>query len=148
MTNYQQKNRPNRLLPYVITAFAFVLTTPVHSSELSHQFINPSFGGNPGNSAHLLGLAGTQNQFEEEQDELTPLQEFNDRLQRSLLGRITSAVTSDIVDNDGNITPGVFETIDYTINVIDEGGGLVTIETIDKVSGDRTVIQVRNDVSL
>lgn len=122
--------------------------TSVHSSELVHQFFNPSFGGNPNNSAHLLGLAGTQNQFEEEQDEATPLEEFNDRLQRSLLGRITSAVTSDIVDTDGNITPGVFETIDYTINVIDEGGGLITIETIDKVSGDRTVIQVRNDVSL
>ena len=121
---------------------------PVQSSELVHQFINPSFGGNPNNSAHLLGLAATQNQFEDEQDEATPLEEFNDRLQRSLLGRITSAVTSDIVDSDGNITPGVFETIDYTINVIDEGGGLVTIETIDKISGDRTVIQVRNDVSL
>ena len=121
---------------------------PVQSSELVHQFINPSFGGNPNNSAHLLGLAATQNQFEDEQDEATPLEEFNDRLQRSLLGRITSAVTSDIVDSDGNITPGVFETIDYTINVIDEGGGLITIETIDKVSGDRTVIQVRNDVSL
>jgi len=83
------------------------------ASELLHQFVNPSFGGN---------------------------------LQRSLLGRITSAVTRDIVDNDGNITPGTFDTLDYTINVIDEGNGLVTIETIDKVTGDRTVIQVQNDV--
>jgi len=132
----------------VIALCTYLLTGVAQSSELTHQFINPSFGGNPGNSAHLLGLAGPQNQFEEEQEELTPLEEFNDRLQRSLLGRITSAVTRDIVDNDGNITPGVFETIDYTINVIDEGGGLITIETIDKVSGDRTVIQVRNDVSL
>lgn len=148
MTIHLQRKMSTRLLPYVIAAFSLALTASAYPSELSHQFINPSFGGNPGNSAHLLGLAGAQNQFEEEQDELTPLQEFNDRLQSSLLGRITSAVTSDIVDTDGNITPGVFETIDYTINVIDEGGGLITIETIDKVSGDRTVIQVRNDVSL
>jgi len=118
------------------------------ASELLHQFVNPSFGGNPGNSSHLLGLASAQNKFQDDgRNDTSPLDEFNERLQRSLLGRITSAVTRDIVDNDGNITPGTFETLDYTINVIDEGNGLVTIETIDKVTGDRTVIQVQNDVS-
>ena len=117
------------------------------ASELLHQFVNPSFGGNPGNSSHLLGLASAQNKFQDDgQNAVNPLDEFNERLQRSLLGRITSAVTRDIVDNDGNITPGTFDTLDYTINVIDEGNGLVTIETIDKVTGDRTVIQVQNDV--
>ena len=125
-----------------------LLSATIHSSELLHQFINPSFGGNPGNSAHLLGLAGAQNQFQDDgQDDATPLEEFNERLQRSLLGRITSAITGDIVDTDGNITPGTFETLDYTINVIDEGNGLITIETIDKISGDLTVIQVQNDVA-
>ena len=125
-----------------------VSSPPVIGSELLHQFKNPSFGGNPGNSAHLLGLAGSQNQFQDDgREELTPLEEFNERLQRSLLGRITSVITGDIVDADGNITPGTFETLDYTINVIDEGNGLITIETIDKISGDLTVIQVQNDVS-
>ena len=95
-----------------------------------------------------MGLAGAQNQFQDDgQDDATPLEEFNERLQRSLLGRITSAITGDIVDTDGNITPGTFETLDYTINVIDEGNGLITIETIDKISGDLTVIQVQNDVA-
>lgn len=128
---------------------AFIgISTPVTGSELVHQFVNPSFGGNPGNSSHLLGLAAIQNQFQEDgQDQGTALDEFNDRLQRSLLGRITSAVSQEIVDRDGNITPGVFDTIDYTINVIDEGDGLITIETIDKLTGDVTVIQVQNDVS-
>jgi len=126
----------------VLTAFI----GPAFGSELRHQFINPSFGGNPGNSAHLLGLAGIQNQFADDgQDDLSALDEFNERLQRSLLGRITSAITSDIVDADGNITPGVFDTLDYTINVIDEGNGLITIETIDKVTGETTIIQVQND---
>ena len=124
-----------------------ILNQPALGSELIHQFTSPSFGGNPNNSAHLLGLASAQNQFVDDGlDEQTPLDEFNERLQRSLLGRITSAVTQDIIDINGNITPGVFDTIDYTINVIDEGNGLITIETIDKLSGDRTVIQVQNDV--
>ncbi len=131
-----------------IVTVGTVVSMPVIASELVHQFTNPSFGGNPGNSAHLLGLAGTQNQFQDDgRDELSPLEEFNDRLQRSLLGRITSAITGDIVDSEGNITPGTFETIDYTINVIDDGNGLITIETIDKLSGDLTVIQVQNDVT-
>jgi len=132
----------------MLTMLAITSPTAV-GSELLHQFINPSFGGNPGNSAHLLGLASVQNQFQDDgQDDSSPLDEFNERLQSSLLGRITSAVTRDIVDIDGNITPGVFETLDYTINIIDEGNGLITIETIDKISGDRTVIQVQNDASL
>lgn len=128
--------------------FCLAVSSQVASgSELVHQFISPSFGGNPNNSAHLLGLASAQNQFQDDGlEEQSPLDEFNERLQRSLLGRITSAVTQDIIDIDGNITPGIFDTIDYTINVIDEGNGLVTIETVDKLTGDRTVIQVQNDV--
>ena len=132
----------------MILATSIGFVGSVFGSELLHQFVNPSFGGNPGNSAHLLGLANNQNQFQDDgQDDATPLEEFNERLQRSLLGRITGAITSDIVDSDGNITPGTFETLDYTINVIDEGNGLITIETIDKISGDLTVIQVQNDVA-
>jgi len=144
-TNYKTIN--SHVLRATLIALLTLQDSTVLSSELVHQFTSPSFGGNPNNSAHLLGLAGVQNQFQDDdQDDASPLDEFNDRLQRSLLGRITSAVTRDIVDTDGNITPGVFDTVDYTINVIDEGNGLVTIETIDKVTGERTVIQVQNDV--
>jgi len=144
-------NRTDKIYKYIfcpILAIGTTVSTGAISSELLHQFTNPSFGGNPGNSAHLLGLAGAQNQFQGDGgNDTTPLEEFNERLQRSLLGRITSAITGDIVDADGNITPGTFETLDYTINVIDEGNGLITIETIDKISGDLTVIQVQNDVA-
>jgi len=105
---------------------------------------NPSFGGSVANGGYLLGLANAQKQFEEDDDK-TALEDFNDRLQRSLLSRITSAVTRDVVDIDGNITPGIFETVDYLIEVIDEGDGTMTIVTTDKESGDQTVIQVQND---
>ncbi|MEM7170364.1 MAG: curli assembly protein CsgF [Pseudomonadota bacterium] len=38
----------------------------VQASELLYKPINPSFGGNPFNSAHLLGTADRQNKFREE----------------------------------------------------------------------------------
>lgn len=129
-----------RFLYCALLCFSF--GSEATASELQFNFFNPSFGGNPGNSAHLLGLAGPQNQYIEQREESTPLEEFNDRLQRSLLGRITSAITSDIVDQDGNIQPGVFETIDYTINITDIGDGMIRIETIDKLTGDKTVIEI------
>ena len=136
-----------KILTLSVSAWMVCASQSVVASELVHQFVNPSFGGNPNNSAHLLGLANAQNQFQDDGfEDTSPLDEFNERLQRSLLGRITNAVTQDIIDVNGNITPGVFDTLDYTINIVDEGNGLVTIETIDKLSGDRTVIQVQNDV--
>jgi len=136
------------LASLLATAISAPVIAPAAASELVYYPVNPSFGGNPNNSGHLIGLAGSQNRHRPVNEQDSPLQEFNDRLQRSLLGRITSAVTRDIVDNDGNITPGTFETLDYAINIVDDGGGLMTIETIDKVTGETTTIQVRNDVDL
>lgn len=126
--------------------FLMMLCFSANASELIYEPVNPSFGGHPNNGGFLLGGANAQKLFEDERDEKTPLEDFNDRLQRSLLGRITSAVTRDIVDSDGNIKPGVFETVDYTIEVIDEGDGLITIITTDKVSGEQTIIQVQNEI--
>ena len=129
------------LLSLLISAFC----APANSSELVYTPVNPSFGGHPSNGGYLLGLANSQKQFQQERDEDTPLEEFNERLQRSLLSRITSAVTRDIVDINGNISPGTFETTDYIIDVIDEGDGLITIITTDRVTGEQSIIQVNND---
>ena len=89
-------------------------------------------------------MANAQRQFERERDEETPLEQFNERLERSLLSRITSAVTRDIVDINGNITPGSFETTDFFIEVVDDGTGLLTITTTDKTTGEQSIIQVEN----
>ena len=132
--------------PYSLAWFLLFWVSIGGTSELVYTPINPSFGGHPSNGSYLLGLANAQKQFDNS-EEKTALQEFNERLQRSLLSRITSAVTRDIVDSDGNITAGVFETIDYTIEIIDEGDGLMTILTIDKESGEQTMIQVQNEFS-
>lgn len=118
----------------------------VHAGDLVYTPQNPSFGGSVAYGNYLLGQANAQKQFEKEREEDSNLQKFNDRLQSSILSRITSAVTRDIVDIDGNITPGFFETVDYTIDIHDNGDGTVTITTTDKDSGDTTVVSVKNDL--
>lgn len=41
-------------------AAGFVIASPVVANELNFGFINPSFGGDPFNGAHLLNLADRQ----------------------------------------------------------------------------------------
>ena len=134
----------NLKLRYIAIATLCFFTAALNASELIYVPVNPSFGGSPNNGSYLLGLANAQRQFERERDEETPLEQFNERLERSLLSRITSAVTRDIVDINGNITPGSFETTDFFIEVVDDGTGLLTITTTDKTTGEQSIIQVEN----
>ena len=114
------------------------------AGDLIYTPQNPSFGGSVANGSFLLGLAGAQKLFEKERDEDSNLERFNDRLQSSILSRITSAVTRDIVDVDGNILPGLFETADYVIEVTDNEDGTLTIQTTDKDSGETTLLVIQN----
>lgn len=138
------KKRKLRLVLGALCSFAIGLST-ARSSELVYTPINPSFGGNVVNGSYLLGLANAQKQFQINRSDRTPLEEFNDRLASSLLSRVTSAVTRDIVDSSGNITPGFFETSDFTIEIIDDGSGIITIITTDKATGDQSIIEVENE---
>ncbi len=117
------------------------------ASSLVYVPVNPSFGGNPLNGAVLLNSAQSQNTIEDPdlEDEESALSEFNDRLQRSLLNRITNTLASQLVDSDGKLLPGVTETSDYIIEVIDLGDGTVSISTVDRLTGESTTFTVRND---
>ncbi|PBO82878.1 MAG: hypothetical protein COB95_00920, partial [Nitrosopumilales archaeon] len=42
----------------------------------------------------------------DDDDELSPLEEFNDRLQRALLNRLTNTLSQTFVDEEGNLIPG------------------------------------------
>lgn len=136
----------NNLKPLATLAVLLTIgfSSVTASSELVYTPVNPSFGGSVVNGSYLLGLANAQKQFQLERKEKTPLEEFNDRLASSLLSRVTSAVTRDIVDSEGNITPGFFETTDFTIEIIDDGSGIITIITTDKGTGDQSIIEVEN----
>lgn len=46
------------------TIAALLIGGSAAASELVYQPVNPSFGGNPFNSSHLLGIANAQNDYD------------------------------------------------------------------------------------
>lgn len=118
----------------------------VHSTELVYTPVNPSFGGNPLNGSTLLSAAQAQNKAKDPDADInskqTPLQQFNESLQRSVLGRLASAATSNILGANGQLIPGTVETGDFVITISDTGGGSLRVVTTDKVTGASTSFEV------
>lgn len=140
-----------RSAPKVRAASLFMLiilgSVPAVSAPLYYTPTNPSFGGNPLYGSAFLNNANAQNNYKEPQDDEdeSALDEFNERLQRSLLNRLTNTLASQLVDDDGNLVPGRTETTDFVIDVVDGGDGTTTITTTDRLSGDTTTFTVSNN---
>ena len=126
-----------------------LLPACARATELVHVPVNPVFGGSALNGSVLLNNAQAENR-KKDPDAATAaalaknssLQDFNDTLQRSILSRLASAATSDILGNTGQLTPGTIETGDFHITIVDIGGGVLKVTTTDKVTGDSTSFQV------
>lgn len=131
-------------LPAVVAALGF---SAANATELVYTPVNPAFGGSPLNGAVLLNAAQSQNKHRDPDDlsaqlrDRTPLQQFNDSLQRSVLSQLASAATSSVISN-GRLIPGTVQTGDFKIVIADMGGGVLQITTTDKVSGATTTFQV------
>lgn len=134
-----------------LTALAAALVgQPTTATELVYYPLNPSFGGSPLNGAVLLNSALATNKHTDPAadadlygtGEQSPLEIFQDTLERAILGRLAASATSRIVGDDGKLIPGNLETENFTINIVDVGGGLLSITTIDKVTGGSTTFQV------
>jgi curli production assembly/transport component CsgF len=117
----------------------------VNASELVYYPVNPSFGGNPVNGSVLLNSAQAQNKHKDPDSadlNKTPLQQFNDLLERSILSRLATAATSGVLGSSGQLVPGTVETGNFTITITDLGGGLLRVTTTDKVTGDTSTFEV------
>ncbi|MBS4098901.1 MAG: hypothetical protein KGZ83_18925 [Sulfuricella sp.] len=124
--------------------FCAIFSFATNASELVYTPVNPSFGGNPQNGVNLLNSAQAQNKFKGEQSttQQTPLQQFNENLQRSILSRMASTISGGVVDRSGNLIPGTIETTDFVINISNVGGGVMQVVTTDKSTGQSTTFQV------
>jgi curli production assembly/transport component CsgF len=124
--------------------------TEAFATELVYYPINPSFGGNPINGSVLLNSAQATNKHKDPEassaagaaSQKTPLQQFNDMLERSILGQLASTATSNIIGTGGKLVPGTVETGNFRITIADIGGGLLLVTTTDKVTGTSTSFQV------
>lgn len=115
--------------------------------ELVYVPINPSFGGNPNNGAFLLGTAQAQDKHKDPDSgtsasSTSSLEEFNSMLERSILSRVSSAVSSSVVSSNGTLIPGTLDTANFTISITDMGGGVMNISTTDKITGQTTSFQI------
>jgi len=130
---------------YFLLIIYMIYAPSVHATELVYTFENPSFGGNPLYGAALLNNAQAQNDKEDASANQTPLEKFNETLQRSILNRLSSTVAGQVIGNQGELVPGTVETTDFIINIADAGGGLLTITTTDKATGNSTSFSIDNN---
>jgi curli production assembly/transport component CsgF len=108
----------------VLAALACATAAPALAQDITYQPIDPSFGGNPFNSAHLLGIANAQNDYKDPKASTNSSQA--DIFARQLQSRLLSALSSQIVDaifgdnplESGPITFGG-QTIDFVPSLTD-----------------------------
>ena len=80
----------------VLATLACTLGSPAIAQDITYQPVDPSFGGNPFNSAHLLGIANAQNDYKD--PNATTNSSQADIFARQLQSRLLSALSSQIVD--------------------------------------------------
>jgi curli production assembly/transport component CsgF len=137
------KKIANVLLGAVMT----VTASAAGASELTYRPTNPSFGGNPFNSAHLLGVASAINKYRdpaeirrEAEREAQKGNEFERIIQSSVLSRISSQVSSQIF-GEGAAESGQFILGGTSVNFFREGSQTV-IDISDSATGDVTRISI------
>ncbi len=115
---------------------------PAVAQDLTYQPIDPSFGGNPFNSAHLLGIANGQNDYKDPNSTKTNSQA--DLFARQLQSRLLSALSSQIVDAIFGENPQQSGTISFGGQTIDFSRGLdeVTLNITNDETGEVTTIVI------
>ena len=127
------------VVPVAVWASALA-ASPATGSSLTYQPINPSFGGSPFNSAHLLSIANAQNKYEDPASKAAndPAKQFVDQLQSRLL----STVASQIADKIFGANPadsGHFVFGDQVIDFV-RGVESVTLTIFNSVTNTTTKI--------
>ncbi len=121
---------------------ACVEHTEATAQQLVYRPVNPSFGGNPFNSSHLLGIAAAINDFKDpnSSSSLTQGQQFANQLQSRLLSALSSQITDAIfgpnAQENGTVQFGS-QTISWVRGLSD-----VTVTIFDSSDGSSTTIIV------
>lgn len=119
-----------------------VFSTSASAEDLVYKPINPSFGGNPFNSPHLLGVANAQNKFKDPSSASRGSEA--DIFARQLQSRLLSALSSQIVEAIFGDDPQQQGTIQFGGQTIEFVRGLesVTLTITNDETGEETVIVI------
>lgn len=131
-----------------VAAGLALLSGSACAAELVYLPVNPNFGGYPANGPGLLASAAATNKHKE--DPLggsspfnqSPLAQFNQTLERTVLSQLAAAATSKLMGQDGKLVPGTFTTANFIITVTDLGGGILRVTTTEKSTGVTTTFEV------
>ncbi len=113
------------------------------AQELVYTPVNPSFGGDSFNSAHLLGIANAQNDYKDPDSTTTGnsqvdqfLRQLQSRLLSSLAAQVNDAIFGENPQESGTITFGD-QTITF-VRLVDS----VSLTIIDNTTGAITEISI------
>jgi len=120
----------------------FAFSGAASAQQLVYTPINPSFGGNPFNSAHLLGIANSQNDFKDPKAATSGSQQ--DIFARQLQSRLLSALSGQIVDAVFGPNAQQSGTVDFGGQTIAWNRDLenVTLTITNDATGEVTTIVV------
>ena len=112
------------------------------AQDMVYQPVNPTFGGNPFNSNHLLGVANAQNDYRDPRSTSNSSQA--DIFARQLQSRLLSALSSQIIDAIFGENPQESGTISFGGQTITFFRSLdsVTLTITNDETGEETVIVV------
>lgn len=124
-----------------------LLNSSAFASELTFQFINPSFGGNPLNGSYLLQQASMQNKFKEDTTswfkQQTVAERFTETFTNQLLYRMSYAILDQIF-GPNNTLPD--KPVTYTIGTFQiffDPTGTNNVFTItDLTTGQSTTVEI------
>jgi curli production assembly/transport component CsgF len=112
------------------------------ADDLVYTPVNPSFGGNPFNSSHLLGVANAQNDYERARTRESEADQFirmlQSRLLSSLASRVSDAILGENAQPTGEIVYGS-QTVRWE-TLIDS----IRLTIIDTSTGAETEIIIPN----
>ena len=149
MTSFEKRQRIRRLGVMAGVAIAACgFAGQASADDLVYTPNNPTFGGNPFNSSHLLGIANAQNDYRDPRSTANSSQA--DIFARQLQSRLLSALSSQLVDAIFGENPQQSGTISFGGQTINFVRGLedVTITIVNDATGEETVIIVPTFVEL
>lgn len=129
--------------PIILVSSALLASsTPAFASDMVYTPVNPSFGGNPFNSAHLLGIASGINKYKDPnaQNSQDPAQQFLRTLQSRLLSSLATQIT-DLIFGPNAQESGTIRFGDQVIEFV-RGLDSVTLIISNLADGSTTEIVV------
>lgn len=123
-------------------ALCCLVGSAAYAQDIVYQPVNPSFGGNPFNSNHLLGVANAQNDYRDPRSSSNSSQA--DIFARQLQSRLLSSLSSQLINAIFGENPQESGTISFGGQTITFFRSLdsVTITITNEDTGEETVIVV------